>query len=338
MFPRIYFRRQEPADSFNEETDYKKNTNQNQIQETFNCSLKIFPRPSITLAYTAKVNPQTVRHQRIQQLFDGSYSSEDMEQNELQCEDDLTDHEEGKLINYTDLKDCFFQLCESAEKNSDNSNLYNTVLQDLEITLGKIKKLADEDSNLQQEMTEMEKKFESLYLKIPLGKSVLLQKDCSKIKQLFLVKKNETYNCKMKGYYEPKVSVKEFSNYFKKFCEKWNFSGISTNMKTNQYYENDYEEMVTTITFIKAKPSVFSLPEKGWLVESFFPHKEENDQRDKETQLEELASLALAKLSDWRFSAFDVDDVENRFSHLDIPGLKRFGCYLILHHRRVEDS
>ncbi|QLH35175.1 MAG: hypothetical protein HWD61_02690 [Parachlamydiaceae bacterium] len=54
--------------------------------------------------------------------------------------------------------------------------------------------------------------------------------------------------------------------------------------------------------------------------------------------MEELASLALAKLSDWRFSAFDVDDVENRFSHLDIPGLKRFGCYLILHHRRVEDS
>lgn len=245
-----------------------------------------------------------------------------------------------EMLNYEELKGSFNQLCEELQTSYlENNSAFNFHLRQAEKQLIQMKELSQDPLINELEMEEMQKKFDELYCKIPKGTSLLFQKDIDKMKQLYALPSDKTYKLGMETFYEPNVTVNDFSIYFQEFCQKWGFSGISVNMKTRTYYDDSYEQMITIITFLKNDSIHFSIPTEGnigVLFKTFFPYKEDVNRRKNEEKKLELRQLVDMQNELWGFEKnFEIGDVNESFSHLQLDGLEKFGLYIILYHRKV---
>ncbi|MBS4167163.1 MULTISPECIES: hypothetical protein [unclassified Neochlamydia] len=206
---------------------------------------------------------------------------------------------------------------------------YGQLVKKVESILLQAKNLVAKDPTISPPhiIEEMEKQFEELCTNMPVGKSVLLQKDVDKLKSLGKVSINKTYRYKEKEYYEPRVSLLEIAGYFVDFMEANGYASIAVSMKRDIYYHICKEKTFTLVGFRKKKSFFSSFP---LLSKSKF-----SEQQKISKQLDQLRRLINEKISSWGyegFTIFHMDEVKHLLTQADKD---EWGSSIFLYHRKM---
>lgn len=187
------------------------------------------------------------------------------------------------------------------------------------------------DIQYQEKISDMKVKFEEIYEMMPLGPSVLLQRDLNRLARLAKIPENETYTNHLGTFYEPQISLFDLSMFFEKFIKKHGYAGVDIVMKTDKDSNHlPGNKMLTSIAFEyeEKTPSSFS----------FFSKKRKKSPRENQTK--EIIDLITPQLSKWRFASFQVghtDDIKDNLAKRGI-NVKKWGLFVEFEHIKVETN
>ncbi|MBS4167164.1 MULTISPECIES: hypothetical protein [unclassified Neochlamydia] len=209
-----------------------------------------------------------------------------------------------------------------------SSEHYGALVKLAEEALIKAKDLveAHQDKHI---IEEMEKQFEDLCTNMPLGKSVLLQKDVDKINSLGMVSINETYKYKENEYYEPHISLLAIANYFEDFKKGNGYSSIAVSMKRDIYYHMCKGKMFTLIGFRKTASSMSTWSSK---LSTVFKMSEEEKIIN---QMNQLRKSIKKNISRWGYEGFTLFHMDKIKHVLDVSDKDEWGASIFLFHRKV---
>jgi len=185
------------------------------------------------------------------------------------------------------------------------------------------------DIQCQEQLSDMKAKFEEVYEMMPLGPSVLLQRDLNRLSMLAKIPQNETYSCPLGEFYEPQISLIDLSMFFQHFIKKHGYAGVDIVMKTDRNSNRlPSDKMITSIAFEYEEntPSAFSI----------FNKKEKKSSREDQTK--EVIELITPHIEKWRFSSFQVghtDDIKDDLAKRGI-NVKKWGLFVEFVHIKVE--
>lgn len=216
-----------------------------------------------------------------------------------------------------------------ADRKDLSSLQFSQLVQQAENALEEAEKVSAENPSeeLKNKALAMRMQFKELYSRIPLGKSIFLKEDERKLKQLFIVPENETYESKWGVFYEPKVSTMIIDTYLEGFRAKHHYISISLSQKKDNFHRECREIMMTIIGFRKEKKD-------NSFLSSLLTKKENINM-----QTTELSNLLSLKIQEWGFQGFEVGHESLREETLKLKGVdvQEWGCYAILYHKKVEE-
>lgn len=181
----------------------------------------------------------------------------------------------------------------------------------------------------QKTLQEMEAEFDELCIKMPLGASVLLQRDIDKLHKISTIPSNKTYLSGDIEYNEPQVSAFGLIGYFEHFKELHGYASISICMKTEEYYGIPINKMATLIGFRNRSSSSSLFP-------SIPPSRFKNSKEEKiYQQLNELRILINKKINEWGYAGFTIlhtDEVNHNLKGKQ--NIEEWGCQIVLYHTK----
>ncbi|MBS4170006.1 hypothetical protein [Neochlamydia sp. AcF95] len=185
------------------------------------------------------------------------------------------------------------------------------------------------DLTKQRSLQEMEAEFDELCINMPLGASVLLQRDIDKLHKISTIPSNKTYLSGDIEYNEPQVPLCGLIGYFERFKELHGYASISICMKTGEYYGIPINKMATLIGFRNQSSSSSIFP-------SLLPSRFKTSNEEKiYQQLNELRILINNKINEWGYAGFTIfhtDEVKHNLKK--VPSIEEWGCQIVLYHTK----
>jgi hypothetical protein len=263
------------------------------------------------------------------------------------------------LIHAMNDKHKSFQTYLNDIRNITDSHDYSVCLRKLEKIEETVRNmltcLASRKIHYDKNIIEsMHQSIQKTQLDMPVGHSILLQSDITKLVTVATISDHDYYITEMGKFCEPKISQFYLLSYFEKFKKEQGYKSYAIGWKVSNFYGKPLNTMCSYIAFEKNKSQknqvwVGMMHDGMQFVTDFCYGKESNNQqlsREVKSQ-DEIFSNALNRLvpelkeqaEKWQFSYYKLisyNELKNDY-HLSAEDAKKHD-FIIFYHKKDDDK